>query len=350
MSRKKTTSENALYGERGSRVPDIKLLKQADFILDRCGRPQAPQGLSAVYLYKAFMIQQYFGVTPSTPTQTIQKEITGETVFCLRSIQMATTSGTAISIQVLLPNGKFLINNLQDSLQTAGYGSYRYLFGVELECPPGSRIQVTLADTNTAAAQPFAILFEGAYKYFVEGQTSICMVQDAASGLPRYLRNGNENIMAPCWQQGIGPASPPHVSDFEWTYTASGGSFIGGVWFPGAIPINVAAPLNTTITIPIDAGTDFRCRRLLFNVLADSTVTAGNILGRVRSGSGYSFTDDYIDLATYIGSAPMPKDWEIKAADAVYVDIQFVNDSGGAVGTGNIYLQPFLEGTKRRAA
>src|SRR5579863_7361737 len=104
---------------------DLKLLTQADYVLNRCGRPMAPQGLSAVYLYKAYMLQQYFGVTPATPTITLQKEITGETNWCLRAIQMYTTSSTAISFQVLLPNGKFLINEQQDVLQVAGYGSYR---------------------------------------------------------------------------------------------------------------------------------------------------------------------------------------------------------------------------------
>ena len=329
---------------------DAQLLQAADYVLNRCGRPIAPQGLSVVYLYKAYMLQQYFGVNPNTATQTIQKEITGDAPFCLRSIQMATSSATALSFQVLLPNGKFLVNSLQDVLQVGGYGSYRYLFANELECPPGSRIQLTLADTNTSAAQPFAILFEGADKFLLKGGHRFCLAQDAAAGMPRYLRNFNENIMAPCWIQGIGPASPAGVSDLEWTYCASGGSTINGVFVPGAIPINVAAPVNTTVLIPVDAGSDFRCRRLLMNILADSTVTAGNILGRVRTGSGYSFTDDYIDLATYIGSAPMAKDWDVKAADTVYIDIAFVNDSGGSPGTGNIYLQPFLEGTKRRAA
>ena len=329
---------------------DAQLLTQADFVLDKCGRPQAPRGLSAVYLYKAFMIQQYFPVNPSTATQTITKEVTGDTDWCLRSIQMATTATTALSFQVLLPNGRFLINNQQDVIQVGGYGSYRYLFAKELICPPGSKIQIALADTNTSVAQPIAVLFEGAYKYYVKGQSSVCMVQDAAAHMPRYLRTFNENIMAPCWQQGIGPASPKGVSDIEWVYSAAGGSTINGVWVPGAIPINVASPANTTVEIAIDAGSDFRCRRVLVNVLADSTVLAGNILGRIRTGSGYSFTDDYFDLATYIGSAPMPKDWEIRAADSVYFDLQFVNDSGGSAGTGNIYFQPYLEGTKRRAA
>ena len=329
---------------------DAQLLTQADYVLDKCGRPRAPQGLSAVYLYKAFMIQQYFVASPATATQTITKEVTGDTNWCLRAIQMATTAATAISFQVLLPNGRFLINNQQDIIQVAGYGSYRYLFAKQLKCPPGSKIQITFADTNTSVAQPIAILLEGAYEYYVKGQSSICMVQDLAGYMPRYLRNFNENIMAPCWMQGVGPASPRGVSDIEWVYPGSGGVTLpSGVFLPGAVAINVAAPANVTMVIPIDSGSDFRCRRVLANILADSTVTAGNVLGRIRTGSGYSFTDDYIDIATYIGSAPMAKDWEIRGSDSVYFDLAFANDSGGSPGTGNIYFQPFLEGTKRRA-
>lgn len=331
---------------------DAQLITQADFVLNRCGRPIAPQGLSTVPLYRAYMIQNWFPVGPQTPTQALKKEVVGTMdAFLLRSLQMVTSNATALSLQILLPNGKFLINDLQDVKQIAGYGSYRYLFSKELECPPGTWFQVTLADGNTSIAQPFAILLEGADKYSVRRTgDSPCMVQDAAAGMPRYLRNFNENIEAPCWMQGVGPATPEKMSDIEWTYSASGGSTIAGAFAPGAIGINVATPVNTTISIPIDSGSDFRCRRLLFNILADSTVTNGNILARIRTGSGYSFTDDYFDVTTYIGSAPMPKDWEIRASDVVYIDIAFVNDSGGAVGTGNIYLQPFLEGTKRRAA
>lgn len=328
------------------------LITEADYVLNKCGRPVAPRGLSAVYIYKAFLIQQYFTATPTSPTQVIQKTITGETSWCLRAIQMATFASTAISINVLLPNGKFLVNNLQDVLQIAGYGSYRYLFGQELECPPGSVIQVTLADTNTADAQSFAMLFEGAYKYFERGAAGLCTTQDAAAGMPRYLRNFNENIMAPCWLQGIGPASPKGVSDIEWVYPASGTVTLpSGVVVPGATAISVTAPSNPIVTIPIDSGSDFRCRRILLNIFADATVNAGcNILMRIRTGSGYSLFNDYFDATTYVGSAPMPKDWDIRAADNVFIDTQFVNDSGGSPGSGNIYLQPFLEGTKRRAA
>jgi hypothetical protein len=326
---------------------DVQLLTQADFVLNRCGRPQAPSGLSVVYIPRSFLLQQYFGIAPTTPSATLTKEITGDTSWCLRAISITSSTTTALSLQVLLPNGKFLVNNLQDVLQIAGYGSYRYLFAEELECPPGSKIQLTLSDTDTSTVQPLAVLLEGAYKYFLKGGQS-CPVLNAAAGMPRYLRNFNENIMAPCWQQGIGPAVPQGLRDVEWVY---GGNqqvtTAAGVVLPGAIAVDVSAgPFTTTQTIPIDSNSKFRCRRLLFQVNADATVTAGTLLGRVRTGSGYALCDDYFDLATYIGSAPMPKDWEIDAGDAVYVDVQLVDQAG----TGNIYLQSYLEGAKRFTA
>src|ERR1039458_5019384 len=154
---------------------DIQLLTQADFVLNKCGRPVAPSGLAMVYIPKGFLVQQYFGVAPATATQTLTKEIVGDTTWCLRAMSIKTTDATAISLQVQLPNGKFLISALQDCLQIAGYGSYRYLFTRELECPVGSKIQVTFQDTNTAVAQPLSILFEGAYKYWMKsGQSQIC--------------------------------------------------------------------------------------------------------------------------------------------------------------------------------
>lgn len=313
---------------------DIQLLTQADFVLNACGRPVAPKGLSVVYIPKGFTVNNYFAVTPATPTQTVTKEITGDTSWCLREIQIVSTTATAQAIQVQLPNGRFLISNLQDVLQIAGYGSYRYLFTKELECPPGSKIQVTLQDTNTAVAQPLSILFGGAYKYFMKsGANQLCPVQDLAGQIPRYLGGPNQNIMAPAWQQGVGCPTPEGFQDMEWVYGA-----------PAATSIDVAAgPFTATQVIPIDRGSDFRCRRLMFAITAAGTVTAGTFLVKLRTGSGYSLTDDYIDVATYINGAPMPAPWRINAADSVYADLQLVDQTG----TGLISIQSYLEGVKR---
>ena len=316
---------------------DISLLTQADFTLDKCGRPRPPAGgLSIVYIPKGFLINQYFPVAPASPTQTVTKEITGDTSWCLESIQSLTSTATAISIQVQLPNGRFLISALQDVLQIAGYGSYSFLFTKELECPPGSKIQVTFQDTNTGATQPISLLFEGSYKYILKsGANQICPVETSAQQIPRILAGPSQNIMAPAWQQGVGPATPKGFQDQEFVYTTN-----------PAVPttaIPLAGPYNATQVIAIDSGSDFRCRKLLFAITADEGVTAGSILAKVRTGSGYSLCDDYFDVATYINSAPMPLDWRINAADNVYLDLQLVDFAGA----GNIYFQAYLEGVKR---
>ena len=327
---------------------DVSLLTQADLVLNACGRPMPPKsGLSSLYLTKGFLIQQVFPQSTGSPTQVVTKEITGDTTWCLRGVQISSTSATAISLQVLLPDGKFLINNLQDALQIAGYGSYRYLFTVEKECPPGSKIQVTFQVTNTGSQQPMAILFDGAYKYTLKGAAArICPTDEAAANLPRYFSDPSQNIFAPCWQHGVGPSTPPGFIDEEFVYSAKGSA--SATWPAGApgSTISVTAANNAAIQqIGMDAA-EFHCRRVLFEVTEDGTVTGGSVLARLRDGSGYSFFDDYLDAARYVGSAPYPKDWIIAPNDSVYADLQLVDQAG----TGNVYFTMYLEGFKRRRA
>lgn len=315
---------------------DIQLLTQADFVLDKCGRPTAPASRSYCYIPKGFSLQAYFPVSVTTPTQTIIKEITGDTPWCLREMQIFSNSTTAVSLQVQLPNGRFLISSLQDILQIAGYGSYRYLFTRELECPTGSKILLTLQDTNTSAAQPVWVLFGGAYKYILKsGANQVCPVEDVASEIPRILGTPNQNIMAPAWMQGVGPKTPKGYKDEEFVYTTDPATPTT------AIPL--AGPFNATQTIAIDQASDFRCRRIMTVITSDVGVTAGTVLAKVRTGSGYSLFDDYFDIATYLQSTPMPIDWRINAADNVYFDLQLVDSTGA----GNIYFQAYLEGVKR---
>src|SRR5579872_2595122 len=139
---------------------DVSLLTQADFVLSKCGRPQPPrEGVSALYLNRGFLFQTVFAASTGTPNQTVTKEITGDTTWCLYGIQITSTGATAISLQILQPDGKFLINNLQDALQIAGYGSYRYTYTTPKRCPPGSKISVTFQCTDSTVQQPMAICF-----------------------------------------------------------------------------------------------------------------------------------------------------------------------------------------------
>jgi hypothetical protein len=324
---------------------DVQLLTQADRVLSKCGRYEAPrEDLSAVYLPKSFMIQQTFAAGATTPVQTITKEITGDTDWCLRAMQIWTSAATLIEFQIQKPDGRFLINALQDVLQVAGYGSYRYLWTVEHRCPPGSKLKATFAVTNTALQQPIAISFDGAYQYLItkgiEGR--ICRNEELAAKLPRYFSDPNQNIMAPRWQQGLSHWTPPGYVDTEKVWSPT--SPLNAVTGLPSLPISVTAAINTaTQSIQIPTNEEAHVRRLLFAIQADAGVTSGTFLAKIRDGSGYSLFDDYFDV-NYICSAAMPHNWIVKPEDTVYADIQLV-DQGGV---GNMYFCMMLEGFRRR--
>lgn len=325
---------------------DIQLLTQADSILNACGRPRPPrEGVSVLPLRKGFLVQVTFAANTTSPTQTITKEITGDVDWWLDELQVTSTTATAIAVQFLLPNGKFLISQLQDVLQIAGYGSYSYAFRPALRCPIGTKIQVAFEVTNVSSQQSIAVFCDGAYRFGLKSQgTRICPTDEAVENLPRYFDDPNQNIMAPGWQHGVVDPPPPGWYDEEFTYSAlqpPTATFPAGA--PGSSILVTGANLTATQQIGMDAS-EFYCQRIMVQVTADNTVTAGSILARLRLGSGQAIFDDYLDVARYLGSSRMPLDIVIAPNDIVYADLQAVDTTG----TGNIYWTMFLEGFKRR--
>lgn len=308
---------------------DLQLLSQADQVLSKCGL-RTFQGGSVVPLQKSFLMPMVLQPGQST---IYTKEITGETIWAMRAISSDQTSGviTGVRLQIQLPNGRFLIGgNGQDIGQFAWFGSWRYLMDPEVDCQSGSKIQVTLSDTvGLQAALAVNLLFEGAYKFlFRNGRPAPMRL---ASRQPRYQGVVNENILAPCWRAGIGPTTPPGFQDDLHTYASP------------VVTIPIAGPLTATVKIPIDAGIDFLCRKVHVDVSGSAAATAGTVLARVRSGTGYALNDDFIDYARYIG-AEWAHDWKVRGEDAVFIDLQLVDTTGA----GNIFVQFFLEGVKRR--
>ena len=318
---------------------DVQLLKQADVVLSKCGRPIAPEGMSAVCFPRGIPIQVVFPVGPATPGQVVTKEISGDTTFLLRAISSTSSAATALSLQIQLPDGHFLFSNLVAVLTFSGYGSWRYLFSEPVECPPGSKITVTFLDQNIAAAQPIMLLFEGADRYYIRGGHG--GRQQLASDLPRYRIGENQNIMAPCWMAGQGPETPQAFSDAQFHYASNLSNE------PPYTQDVATAPFTGTLSLAIDYQTDFLCRSMSFLSTADGTVTNPGIwLGRVRDSSGYALMDDYLDLIGILNGAPMPgKDWHIRRGGQVFIDVDLV----GATGTGNVYLTVFMEGVRRGA-
>jgi hypothetical protein len=106
-----------------------------------------------------------------------------------------------------------------------------------------------------------------------------------------------------------------------------------------------AVGLTALTSIRIDPRYDYVVRRLICNITNDAG-TAGLVLARFRSSSGYALFDDYIDVARYLNNAPWPVDWRLKGNDEIFIDLMAVN----LTGAGNVYFQAWLDGARRGKA
>lgn len=315
----------------------LQLITEADWVLSKCGRFLPPVG-SVVYIPKGFLLQ---AVLPVLSNQSFYKEITGDTTWVWRSISTALSAAPpGLSAQVLRPDGRFAFNGMLDLTSIAGYGSFRYLLSREIECPPGSKIQLNLDDNflQAQAAQPVSMLCGGAYAYYLKGgiRSSNC-VEQAASDMPRIFAGPNQNLLAPCWMNGEGPATPAGFQDDR---------FIYGNGVSNVASVTLGGNLSAHASIAIDDANDFEVWRFLFDVEPGALVTAGSFLVRIRSGSGYAFTDDYLDVAKYIGSSYFAKGWNVKRGDQINFDLVLVDGAG----SGSISIECYADGVKRRAA
>lgn len=318
----------------------LELLKQADAILSKCGRPVLPNGLTCVPLVKNIVVPM---ILQSGQTTVFMREIPGDTTWCLRAISsdQSMNSIKNLRIQIQLPNGRFLFGgNGQDIGQFAWVGSYRFLVAPEMDFKSGGKLRVTLTDTTPGGfgeARAVNLVFEGAYKYFMRGGQLVPDAMALASALPRYRGDSNENILAPSWMTGAQPEVPAgYTSNDYFVYSSE------------VVTFTIGTLEQAQLIIPIDEGYDFFCRRILTDIqfAGERVPPTGIVLGRLRTGTGYSFNDDFIDLARYLCGSQWPKDWKIRGRDSVFADLQ-VADTTGA---GTITYQLHLEGVRRRKA
>ena len=318
----------------------LELLRQMDATLSKCGRPTLPGGVTCVPIVKDIMVPM---ILPSGQTQVFMREIPGDTTWRLLAIQsdQGMDSIRNIRVQIQFPNGRYLFGgNGIDIGQFCSVGSYRFLVAPSMDFQAGGKLKVTLSDTTPGGAgvdQAVNLDFQGAYLYFLQGGQLAADTMKLASQLPRYQGTVNENILAPSWMTGAEPQVPTGYDQHdEFTYSSD------------VLTFTIGTNDNGQLVIPIDQGYDFFCRRILTDVQFSGEMAppTGVVLGRLRTGTGYSFNDDFIDLATYLCGAEWPKDWKIRGRDEVIVDLQLAD----VVGAGTITFQIHLEGVRRRKA
>ena len=329
-----------------------EMLRQSDSVLSKCGRPLPPApGARVVPIAKSFKCWAVFAAPPFTNVATIPTQITGDVTWMFRALSSYVTIPVGLSLQFQFPDGRFLFHGPSDIRCVAGFGSQRFVLTKERACPPGTKIVATFNDTTPLVAQAVPLLLEGAYYYHVSDVGGHKQVQ-LESSTPRYVwRAGigrgapgaNQNILAPCWAFGEGPETPQGCKDDAFTYSSLPQSNEGELSV--AIDVGVGTPKNAALNILIEQGSDFVVRNLWFNVFTDSGVTGFNVLVKVRDTSGYDLTDDYVEYGALNG-IPQLKDWIVAAGNTIIFDLALVDYSGA----GNVYVQTFANGAKRRRA
>jgi hypothetical protein len=314
------------------------LLKDADQILSKCGRPIAPAGLAYLDLDTSFLYQSFLAANSGIQSEPFV--IRGETNFILRAISgfnsiVPPYTWPNYGYRIKFPDGSYYNGNWAASVGDWAFarGSYRMVVDGEVSCPPGSEIIVDLNPGAAAAAGNPQLLFEGVMRYKVPS----ALGKVAPKIPPRTFRNPNQNIMAAEWMLGTCELETP--AGYEDQYF----TFVSPVV---TVPLTAgAATPQVSQQWPRPGGTrDFVWRetRFLFTATGEQAPPTGTPIIKITLPDGFSLTDNFVQCAEIAG--PLPRDVVIPAGRSVLVDVSVVDGAG----TGSITVQAYLKGARRR--
>ncbi len=309
---------------------DFEVLRQADIVLSRCGKPLPPaRGVTALDIPYSMYFQD---VIAAQRTQQRYIEVTGEHSFYIRAFS-GVPPEEPIFVQITFPNGRYFQHALREFTQMAGVGSNRYNLDREIECPPGSKIWITADNliADSGEQQAYSIALDGVIRIWMKSQAPQYYPREQAALLPRVFNTRNQNIMAPRWT-----GSEYHDAGGQY-FVYSTSSLLPPVF---ALP-DAAAGIQLTTNIPTDTGWQFLCARFFAKwVFEDGD--SGTPYVRIRDSSGYNLTDDFVDLSKLSGMA-LPGWWTIESGRDIIIDMSIED----ATGDGNVTLYFFFEGMRR---
>lgn len=355
-------------------MPEFEQLREADFVLNACGRPVPPPGYRFVDLPRAVPFQ--FNVAAGVPGTPFNRAVTNKanTQFHIRGL--AAGSGSNFLIRIKWPSGRYLSQNFfwdsnsdVGNTPIEGRGGMLWAFPDEIVLDPDGRVTVEIISTGpTINFQLWGFLrylikqSSGRSAAPVPGSATSCIVgypvapKSPKNGalqtipdpwmslveLPRYRCDGNGNIMAPEFRLGnqCTAETPEGYQDESFTFSID--------------PIAIASGtevLNNALIVP-GGGEDV----VLKTMRAYATFTGGGFSAvpvvQVRLPNGYSITrGDFIPVVC--GDGQLPNTFElplfptlrIPAGQRIIIDAA---DMLVVAGPGTTTLRLEFDGVKRR--
>ena len=341
----------------------IELLRQADMVLNACGRPTPPPGYRWVDLFRIipFYANTTFSGTPTTPYQS-RVSNNGDTVFVCKGISYGGANG-APQIRVRWPDGTYLSQFPSTPRNTYPTGNGTSLLAMNQErlIKPGDRISVELS-ASTGVVQ---LAFWGVLRYLLKAETaeqaessqaSTCLVGYAANpgkfsadsqkllmmpdpareiaSRPRLKCGPNQNIMAPEFMLGnqCMAETPVGFEDETFTFFSE----------PIVVP---AGGLNYGNAVIIPGSDDV----VVKSVTGFTTFTGGLFSVptlQIRLPNGYSVTGgDMVQLNLWPGGAPIFPTLRVAHGGRLILDMADTQPSQNT-GASSTILQ--FDGVKRR--
>lgn len=293
---------------------DSDLLTQCDVTLSKCGRPQAPPGLSYVDIPYPLLYNVAVG---DEKTVLGTREVSTPAEWRLRAIEVIQSSSAFIRIQD--PSGRFLSNYLMDEVPNAWAGSFRKVFTNDLVCQPGQKFRITSDTTQTGAgASNIAILFDGVIRFAL--RSNLGGTGSMASEQKRYFRSPNGNILAPEMALDLSYSEIP-VGYEQSEYRVSTLPNVASILTPGG---------QVTLGIPLNSRYDWQIRRLTFETAFQAGVT-GTVSVIARDTSGFALSTDYVPT-DLLHNMPWAHNWVIRGGQTLFFDFDLSLTTGaGAV-------------------
>ena len=335
----------------------IELLKEADMVLNACGRPKPPEGYRWVDLFYAIPFFQLLTNPPETPFQA-RVSNNSDTVFVCRGI--AWFNGGP-SIRIRWPDGTYFSQLYSFTFAfPAGVGPQQLALPQERHIMPGARISIEMAGNESGLVQ---LAFWGVKRYLLketsgssQASASSCIVGYAANpqkfssdasklmlmpdpaaalaAMPRIKCGPNQNIMAPEWALGnqCTAETPAGYEDESFTFFSP--AYV--------VPAN-GQNYNNALIIPGDS--DVVIKNIQGFVTYQGGLFAIPTL-QIRLPNGYSLTGgDMVPLNLWPGGTPVFPTLRVAYGGRLIIDLA---DSQASINLGSSTIILQFDGVKRR--